>query len=95
MADGEDFVATDSVGGDGGDGGRSVRIFQSRYSVLLSTVYKFFDRKDASENNFESPDDPICLSTYQLLIIAAAVITQDQEVAFERAASPAKFGTSF
>jgi len=84
---GGDVVVEGARGGDGGNGGLSVRIFQSLYSILLGSIYAFLDRKDASEENFESPvdkNDPICLSAYQLLSVAAAVITQDQEGAFER-----------
>lgn len=78
---GGDYVIEKARGGNGGNGGHLIRIFQSRYSAALGGTYEILKRKDAGEEYFDKPvrdTDPIYLSTFQLLTIALKAMAPEQ-----------------
>lgn len=78
---GGDVNAAGSYAGNGGDGGSIVRIFQSRYTSLLRSVYEFLDRKDVEE--FDSPtrkNSTVYLATSQLLNVAFKAMVTEEKV---------------
>ncbi|KAM6497685.1 hypothetical protein JOM56_005633 [Amanita muscaria] len=80
---GGDAVVKNDQAGDGGNGGHCVRIFQSRYSALLGSVYEFLNRKDASKDSFASPvrkADPIYLSAFRTLTTALKSMVTEEKV---------------
>lgn len=78
---GGDVVVAGSTGGKGGDGGSIVRIFQSRYSTLLGTIYNFLGRKDAQDLKVPvNKRDPIYLAAFQVLTTALTEIITEKEI---------------
>ncbi|KAG6819310.1 hypothetical protein H0H93_013136 [Arthromyces matolae] len=78
---GGDVVVKGSTGGNGGDGGSITRIFQSRYSALLGSIYEFLARKDAQDLKVPvHKGDPIHLAASQLLTVALMAIATEKDI---------------